>query len=103
MGVPVETGVVVKFVDEDSPFLSEQLQGPNLAIARPRSARKERRPVAQWPSSGPEVARKERASPRRPASNDFLYIHETRGRSDGRVDGVAVASRRVDAIDANLK
>ena len=34
MGVPVETGMVVKYVDEDSPFLSEQLQGPNLAIAR---------------------------------------------------------------------
>ena len=34
MGVPVETGLVVKFIDEDSPFLSEQLQGPNLAIAR---------------------------------------------------------------------
>ena len=34
MGVPVETGVVVKYIDEDSPFLSEQLQGPNLAIAR---------------------------------------------------------------------
>ena len=29
--------------------------------------------------------------------------HETRGRSDGHVDGVAVAWRRVDAIDANLK
>ena len=26
--------MVVKFVDEDSPFLSEQLQGPNLAIAK---------------------------------------------------------------------
>ena len=32
-----------------------------------------------------------------------LYIHETRGRSDGRVDGVTVASRRVDAIDAKFK
>ena len=32
-----------------------------------------------------------------------LYIHETRRRSDGHVDGVTVASRRVDAIDANLK
>ena len=28
---------------------------------------------------------------------------ETRRLSDGRVDGVTVASRRVDAIDANLK
>ena len=33
----------------------------------------------------------------------LLYIHETRRRSDGHVDGVTVASRRVDAIDANLK
>ena len=32
----------------------------------------------------------------------LLYIHETR-RSDGHVDGVTVASRRVDAIDVNLK
>ena len=32
-----------------------------------------------------------------------VYIHETRRRSDGHVDGVTVASRRVDAIDANLK
>ena len=29
-----------------------------------------------------------------------LYIHETRRRSDGHVDGVTVASRRVDAIAA---
>ena len=29
--------------------------------------------------------------------------HETRRRSDGHVDGVTVASRRIDAIDANLK
>ena len=33
----------------------------------------------------------------------LLYIHETRRRSDGHVDGVTVASRRVDAIDASLK
>jgi hypothetical protein len=32
-----------------------------------------------------------------------VYIHETRRRSDGHVDGVTVASRRVDATDANLK
>ena len=32
-----------------------------------------------------------------------LYIHATRRGSNGHVDGVAVAPRRVDAIDANLK
>ena len=31
-----------------------------------------------------------------------LYIHETRRRSDGHVDGVTVASRRADAVDANF-
>jgi hypothetical protein len=31
------------------------------------------------------------------------HIHETRGRSDGVVDGVAAASRRVDAIFMILK
>ena len=32
-----------------------------------------------------------------------LYIHATRGLSHGHVDGVAVAWRRADAIEANLK
>ena len=40
---------------------------------------------------------------RRRHMKPLLYIHETRRRSDGHVDGVTVASRRVDAIDANLK
>ena len=47
----------------------------------------------------------ERALPYRRCVADLrgLYIHETRRRSDGHVDGVTVASRRADAIDANLK
>jgi len=32
-----------------------------------------------------------------------LLVHETRRLSDGHVDGVAVAWRRADAVDANLK
>ena len=43
------------------------------------------------------------ADGRRIADLRGLYIHETRRRSDGHVDVVTVASRRVDAIDANLK
>ena len=44
----------------------------------------------------------------RPVSNDGIATrprlpHETRRLSDGHVDGVAVAWRRADAIDATLK